>query len=99
MTKITQKEVLSFLRAHGHAIGEERLGFHPLEIGNEPIRSGTAMGWFLGGEKDCHIMIVGRWNSLFFMKCLREQTLDFCKGMSKMLLRNEFFHAFPDPAR
>ena len=55
MTKITQKEVLIFLRSHGHAIGEEHLGFHPLEIGNKSIRSGTAMGSFLGGERCYHI--------------------------------------------
>ena len=44
LTKITQTELLDYLRATAKAIGPDKLGFDSSEIGCKSIRSGTAMG-------------------------------------------------------
>ena len=91
LTKISQSEVLDYLRAVARSIGSASLGFDPMAIGCKSIRSGTAMGWHLAGHRPEHIMLMGRWKSDAFITYLRRHVLEFCKGMSKSLLQHEFF--------
>ena len=54
LTKITQTEVLYYLRAVAHAIGKDKLGFDPLEIEYKSIRSDTVIGWHLAHIGMCY---------------------------------------------
>ena len=97
LAKITQSEVLDYLRAVARSIGSDKLGFDPMEIGCKSIRSGTAMGWHLAGHRAEHIMLMGRWKSDAFISYLRRHVLEFCQGMSKSLLQHEFFSSMQPP--
>ena len=91
----SQSQVLDFLRNTAFAIGEDRLGFHPNEIGTRSIRTSAAMGWWLAGESVPKIMLMGRWKSDAWLYYIRKQVLEFSKGMATALLKNEFYHALP----
>ena len=50
------------------AVGEEKLGFKPDELGTHSVRSGAAMQMFLGECQVYVIMIIGRRSSDVFLR-------------------------------
>ena len=41
------------------------------------------------------IMLMGRWSSDAFLKYIRRQVLEFSKGMSRRMVKNEYLYAIP----
>ena len=99
MAKVTQTKTLYFLRANACAIGEDRLGFYPVEIGNTLVWYGAVMDCFLYGVRETRITMIVQWKTIIFLHCLRKQTLEFYQGMTTNLLRHEYFHALLAPVR
>ena len=91
LSKITQTEILDYLRPVARSIRKDKLGVDPIEIGCKSMGSGTAMGWHLAGHRAGQIMLMGRWKSDVFISYLRRHVFDFCRGISKSLLQHEFF--------
>ena len=72
--------------------GKDRFGFEPKEIGTHSVRSAAAMAMCLAGAPACTIMLVGRWKSDSFLRCIRKQVKEFTMGVStKMTSRTTFF--------
>ena len=95
LVTFSQSQVLSHLRSTAAAIGPDKLGFAPNDIGTKSIRSSTAMAWYLAGVPHPSIQLMGRWKSEAWLCYIRKQVLEFSKGMSKALLQNEFLHTLP----
>ena len=81
------------IRASATVIGEDVLGCHPSEFGSHSIRSGAAMAMCLNDVPTYTIMLVGRWSSDAFLKCIRRQVQEFTSGVStRMIQRGSFFN-------
>lgn len=93
---ITSKQICTQLRSSAHAIGSEKLGFDPDEIGCHSIRSGGAMALYLSNPNELIIMLIGRWKSNSFMKYIRKQVAMFSKNISKGMMQNRDFFTIPD---
>ena len=52
--------MLDCLRTTAFCIGEEKLGFKPVEIGSKSIRSGACMALFLACNSVEHAKIIGQ---------------------------------------
>ena len=56
------------------------------------------MAMFLDNTPVFLIMLVGRWSSDAFLKYMRKQVLESCKGISSRMLKNDLHHALPSPS-
>ena len=95
---ITSKEVVVALRMAAKAVGKDKLGFEPEELGTHSVRSGAAMQMFLGECQVYVIMMIGRWSSDAFLRYIRKQVEQFSHNVSRRMLRYEFFRHIPDYA-
>ena len=95
---ISTNDALSYLRRIAEAIGEDKLGFHWSKLGTHSIRSAAAMAMFLDNTPIFLIMLIGRWRSDGFLKYIRKQVLESCKGTSSRMLKNDLFHTLPSPS-
>ena len=91
-------EALEYLRRIAEVLGEDKLGFKPHQIGTHSLRSGAAMAMFLDNTPVFLIILVGRWKSDGFLKHIRKQVLETCKGMSTRMLKNDLHHVLPSPS-
>ena len=89
---ITQDTLLKTLRWSADAIGFEKLGYKPEEIGTHSIRSGAAMALFLADQNPYRIMILGRWSSDAFLVYIRPQIMEWTSGMSIAMVSNDTFY-------
>jgi hypothetical protein len=71
--------------------GKPVFGFHPHEIGNRSIRSGTAMALFLKDHSTAKVMILGRWSSDAFLVYIRPQVLEWTNNMPRDMASFESF--------
>jgi len=53
------------------------------------------MMMYLAKEHPYTIMMLGRWSSLAFLRYIEKQVLDFSKGVSKNMLKNNTFLNVP----
>jgi hypothetical protein len=95
---VSSSDALEHLRRTAEVIGEDKLGFKPHQIGTHSIRSGAAMAMFLDNTPVFLIMLIGRWKSDGFLKYIRKQVLETCKGISQRMLKNDLHHVLPSPS-
>ena len=88
--------MLQKLRSAARALGEEKLGLHPSDIGTHSLRSGAAMAMYLAGVPTFTIMMIGRWSSDAFLRYIRKQVEQFSHNVSCKMIRNESFFTTPD---
>ena len=77
-------------------MGKATLGYSSDEIGTKSIRSAAAMAMFMDDTPVFMIMLMGRWSSDAFLKYLRRQVLEFSKGMSRRMVKNEYLYSIPN---
>ena len=65
---INSSTVRKKLRSAAMKVGEDRLGFHPDDIGTHSIRSGAAMAVYLDRVPTFTIMLIGCWYSDTFLR-------------------------------
>lgn len=95
---LTSKEYATDIKAAVDAIGPATLGFTSADVGTHSNRGGFAMMMYLAKEHPYTIMMLGRWNSLAFLRYIEKQVLHLSKGVSKnMLQTNTFFNAPSQP--
>ena len=94
--EFTQEDLLANFRANAGSIGKDKLGFEPEDIGTHSNRSAAAMAMFMDDTPVYMIMLMGRWSSDAFLKYIRRQVLEFSKGMSLRMIRNDILFTIPD---
>lgn len=100
-SNITSKEVLIDIRASVAAIGFDRLGYSPDDVGTHSVRSvrsSFAMMLYLAREPIYTIMLLGRWSSNAFLAYIEKQVKEFTKGVSRRMLQHESFFNTPLPS-
>ena len=95
LLEFTQHDLLTSFRDCAGSIGEDKLGFTPDEIGTHSTRSAAAMAMFMDDTPVFMIMLMGRWSSDAFLKYIRRQVLEFSKGMSLRMIKNDFLFTIP----
>ena len=93
--EFTQNDLLTSFRSCAGSIGKDKLGFTPEEIGTHSTRSAAAMAMFMDDTPVFMIMLMGRWSSDAFLKYIRRQVLEFSKGMSLRMIKNDFLFTIP----
>ena len=96
LTEITSNEILTAFRSNATKIGADTLGFKPEDIGTHSNRSAAAMAMFLDDTPVFMIMLMGRWSSDAFLKYIRRQVLEFSKGISSRMIKNDIFYSIPE---
>ena len=93
---INSSMVRKKLRSAAEKVGEDRLGFHPDNIGTHSICSGAAMAIYLDGVPTFTIMIIGRWSSDAFLRYIRKQVEQFTHNVSCRILQHGYFFTTPN---
>ena len=93
---VSQTVLLKHYRIAAEAIGEDKLGFKPEEIGTHSVRSSAAMAMFLANTPIFLIMLIGRWCSDAFLRYIRKQVLDSVQGISAKMISNDIFFTLTD---
>ena len=94
--ELTQEDLLLAFRENAAAIGKDKLGFGPEDIGTHSNRSAAAMAMFMDDTPVYMIMLMGRWSSDAFLKYIRRQVLEFSKGISFRMIRNDILFTIPE---
>ena len=91
---IKSTSIADVIKAAGASLGEDVLGFDPMKhLGAYSLRCGAAMSLFVNGVGAPRIMMLGRWQSSSWLKCIREQVEEICSSLSVDMLRtDDFFH-------
>ena len=63
-------------------IGKTKLGICLSEFGTRSIHSGEVMAMYLAGVPIFSIMLIGRWSSTAFLKCIRKQVQEISQCAS-----------------
>mmetsp|Transcript_1015 Transcript_1015/g.1672 ORF Transcript_1015/g.1672 Transcript_1015/m.1672 type:complete len:350 (+) Transcript_1015:685-1734(+) len=92
---LTSKEYSIDIKAAVDAIGPSILGFTSADVGTHSNRSGGAMMMYLAKKHPYTIMMIGRWSSIAFLRYIEKQVLDFSKGVSKDMIKNNMFFNVP----
>jgi hypothetical protein len=92
---VNSKQVCERLRAAALAIGLDKLGYAPADIGTHSLRSGAAMAMYLSNVPVFTIMLIGRWSSDAFLRYIRRQVQEFSRGVSIGMIRDEAFYHVP----
>ena len=71
-------------------------GFEAEDIGTHSIRSGAAMGMYLGECPVYTIMMIGRWSSDAFLRYIRKQVEQFSHNVSERMVRFMSHNHIPD---
>ena len=95
---VTAENMLKFLRMMAEFIREDKLGFSLEDAGTHSTCSGTDMVMFLDNISIFLTMLVERWSSDAFLKCIRKQVIEIANGISSRMLNNDMFHALPSPS-
>ena len=96
LLEFTQNDLLLSFRACAASIGRDKLGYSPEDIGTHSTRSAAAMAMFMDDTPVFMIMLMGRWSSDAFLKYIRRQVLEFSKGMSHRMIKNDFLFTIPE---
>ena len=94
--EFTQNDLLQSFRSCAASIGKDKLSFDPIDIGTHSTRSAAAMAMFMDDTPVFMIMLMGRWSSDAFLKYIRRQVLEFSKGMSLRMIKNDFLFTIPE---
>ena len=96
LQELSSKDILEAFRCNADSMGKDRLGFTRNDIGTHSTRSAAAMAMFLDDTPVYMIMLMGRWSSDAFLKYIRRQVLEFSKGMSSRMIRNDILFSIPE---
>ncbi len=96
LEQISSQHTMAVLRAACASVGSAKLGFEPSEVGTHSLRSGAAMETYLAGVPGYTIMLIGRWSSDVFLRCIWKQVEQFLKNVSKEMIQFCSFWAVPD---
>ena len=92
----TQEDILAAFRENAQSIGKDKLGYEKDDIGTHSNRSAAAMAMFMDDTPVYMIMLIGRWSSDAFLKYIRRQILEFSRGMSSRMIRNDILYSIPE---
>lgn len=92
---ITSEQTAIFLKATVTSIGKDELGFTEEDVGTHSIRSSLAMMLYLTKARTATIMEIGRWASDAFLLYIRKQVLEFSRGLTEQMIKNDFY-TLPD---
>ena len=92
----TQEDILVAFRENASSIGKDKLGYEKEDIGTHSNRSAAAMAMFMDDTPVYMIMLIGRWSSDAFLKYIRRQILEFSRGMSSRMIRNDILYSIPE---
>ena len=95
LLQFSQDDILQALRQNADNMGKATLGYSSDEIGTKSIRSAVAMAMFMDDTPVFMIMLIKRWSSDAFLKYIRRQVLEFGKGMSRRMVKNEYLYSIP----
>ena len=84
----TGDDIVKALRAAVEVAGEVKLGLKASEVGCHSIRSGAAMAMCLDEVPVHTIMMIGRWSSDAFLRCIRKQLKQFSHNVLARMIRN-----------
>jgi hypothetical protein len=99
LDKIASSQVLTRLQAAAQAVGSASLCFKPKEIGTHSLCSGAAMEMYLAGVPVyTTIMLIGRWSSDAFLRCIWKQVEQFLRHVVKQMLMFWSFRTIPEIA-
>ncbi len=93
---LTSQILVNALRDSVVAVGEDSLGFKASEVGTHSIRSGAVMQMYLGICPVYTIMLIGRWSSDAFLRCIRKQIKQFSHNVSRRILSFMAHRHIPD---
>lgn len=96
LKEFTQDNVLQAFRKNATDIGKDILGYEKDDIGTHSNRSAAAMAMFMDDTPVYMIMLMGRWSSDAFLKYIRRQILEFSKGMSLRMIKNDILYSIPE---
>ena len=96
LLQFSSDDILTAFRANADSMGKDTLGFSSDEIGTHSTRSAAAMAMFMDDTPVYMIMLMGRWSSDAFLKYIRRQVLEFSKGMSLRMIRNDILFSIPE---
>jgi hypothetical protein len=95
LKELTSQIMNVLLKATVAAIGIDKLGFGPDDIGTHSIRAGAAMAMYLDGVPVFTIMLMGRWSSDAFLKYIRKQVEQFSHNVASRMIKNQHFYHIP----
>ena len=90
-------DALKYLCRVVDAVEEDKLGFTLDEIRTYLIRLGAAIAMFLDNMPVFLTILVGCWKSNGFLKHIRKQVLETCKGIFIRMLKNDLHYALLSP--
>ena len=96
LSLLASSTVLSKMRGAAAALGREKLGCDPEDIGAHSIRSGAAMAMYLDNVPVFSIMLIGRWSSDAFLRHIRKQVQQFSCNVSARMIKHQHFFTIPD---
>lgn len=91
-SNITSKEIENDIKRAVSALGRDKLGFGPEDVGTHSNRSSLAMLLYLQHVPPYTIMLIGRWRSDAFLSYIEQQCKEFTKGMSQVMLNINSFN-------
>ena len=95
MKPFAVEETVKYLQQLVQKFGSGRIGILPEDIGTHPIQSSFAMALILGGTPVFEVMLVGWWASDAFIRYIQSQVLDFSKGISDKMIKNNNYFCVP----
>lgn len=93
---VSSSDAMGALRSAAKALGSQKLGFDPSELGTHSIRSGSPMAMYLDDVPVYTIMLIGRWSSDAFLLYFRKQVEQFSHNVSNRMIRNLSFTHVPN---
>ena len=96
LLEFTQDDLLSSFRSNAASISKDKLGFKPDDIGTHSNICAAAMAMFMDDTPVYMMMLMGRWSSDAFLKYIRRQVLEFSKGISIRMIRNDILFTIPE---
>ena len=96
LLEFTQYELLSSFRSNAASISKDKLGFKSKDIGTHSNRCAASMAMFMDNKPVYMIILMGRWSSDSFLKYIQLHVLEFSKGMSICIIRNDILFTIPE---
>jgi hypothetical protein len=86
-TKIQGSTALMHLRAEVRAIGQDKLGFGPEDVGLHSIHNRATMTMYIWAVPVFTIMSIGRWSSDALLHYIRRQVQEFSTDVSSQMVQ------------
>ena len=95
LLRVTSMQVIKSIRVVVQCLGkEDALGYSTNKVGTHSLWSAMAM--YLAGIPVYTIMLIGRWSSDAFLRCIWHQVQEFSSGVSSRVILNADYFTIPD---